>query len=311
MTLASLIRFGFGAAAIAAIAVASHAQPAPKPPGKQPAKAKEAPAPAAKIETAAELLDALEASDATLRTFQSHVVYDKRFELQGDQHIRTGHLYFSSEPGDDPDRPRRRFAVSFDTLQLDGAKRPERQALIFDGEWLVEVRESEKQWVARQLAPPGAPIDPLRVGEGPLPIPFGQPSAEILARFDAELLAAEEGIAWEELGAANYGKYVTGAWQLLLTPMEGTPEAEKFREIRLWYAPDGSGRILPRLAFTIDRKGDQSFVQLVGAKVNAPLPAGVIDMTEPDISEGWTVQREFGRFDDAPVEPDARAPEEE
>lgn len=294
MTIASRIRIGIGAAAITLCATGAPAQPAPKPPGPTAKKPPDqAPAPAiAPFETPADLLDALEASDATLRSFQSHIVYDKRFELQGDQHIRRGQLFFSSDPTDDPDRPRRRFAVAFDTLQLDGVARPEQQALIFDGEHLVEKREAEKQWTSKRLAPPGAPIDPLRLGEGPLPIPFGQTSDAILARFDAELLAAEDGLAWDELGATNYLTYATGAWQLVLIPKEGTPEAEKFREIRLWYAADGSGRILPRLAFTIDRKGDQSFVQLVGAQVNRPLPADALDMRKPPPDAGWTVQED-------------------
>ena len=252
----------------------------------------------AKIETATDLLDTLEFSDATLVSFQSNVVYDKRFSLQDDRHIRRGRLYFQTEPAEGDQRPRRKFAVSFDTLQLDDVIRPEQQALIFDGEWLVEKREAEKQWVARQMAPPGSRIDPLRLGEGPLPIPFGQARAEIMARFDVELVDAAVGIEWEELDADLYRESVSGCWQLVLTPKAGTPDAERFHEIRLWYARDASGRILPRMAFTVDRKGDQAFVQLIGAKVNVPLPDGVIDMTEPDITEGWMNQREYWRVED-------------
>lgn len=261
----------------------------------------ESPAPEsrpAEIATAADLLDTLEFSDATLVSFQSNVVYDKRFSLQDDRHIRQGRLYFQTEPAEGNQRARRKFAVSFDTLQLDDVIRPEQQALIFDGEWLVEKREAEKQWVARQMTPPGSPIDPLRLGEGPLPIPFGQARAEIMARFDVELVDAGAGIDWEGLDAQLYRDSVGGCWQLHMVPKAGTADADRFRQIRLWYAPDASGRILPRMAFTVDRKGDQSFVQLIGAKVNVPLPDGVIDMTEPDITEGWMNQREYWRVED-------------
>ena len=261
----------------------------------------ESPAPEsrpAEIASAADLLDTLEFSDATLVSFQSNVVYDKRFSLQDDRHIRRGRLYFQTEPAEGDQRPRRKFAVSFDTLQLDDVIRPEQQALIFDGEWLVEKREAEKQWVARQMAPPGSQIDPLRLGEGPLPIPFGQARAEIMARFDVELVDASDGIDWADLDAELYRESVGECWQLHLVPKPGTTDAERFHEIRLWYAPDASGRILPRMAFTVDRKGDQAFVQLIGAKVNVPLPEGVIDMTEPDITEGWMNQREYWRVED-------------
>ncbi len=236
------------------------------------------------------LLDELEASDATLRTYQCLVVYDKRFELQGDQHIRRGRLYFSNEPGADGQRATRKFAVDFDTLTLDGVVRPELQALIFDGEWMVEKREAEKQWIATRVAAPGSQIDPLRLGEGPLPIPFGQSRAAIMARFDVSLLAFDEDFDWEAHNDQLYRDSVRGCWQLRMIPREGTSDADRFREIRLWYTRSASGRLLPRMAFTIDHKGDSSFVQLSGAKVDVPLPEGVIDMREPDASLGWTTQ---------------------
>lgn len=258
----------------------------------QPAEHQPPPAAApASIQNAKDLLDALQASDASLRTYQATVVYDKRFALQADQHIRRGKLYFSSEPDKAIGRDRRRFAVTFDTLQIEEVVRPEQQALIFDGEWLVEKREAEKQWTATRLAPADAPIDPLSA-DGPLPIPFGQSAEAILSRFDAALAAPEDGLDWGALGASNYLASATGSWQLVLTPREGTPESERFREVRLWYIRDASGRLLPRLAYTIDRKGDESFVQLVGPQVNGELPPGVIDMSEPDPALGWTIQRE-------------------
>ena len=250
------------------------------------------------IASADALLTALETADQSLTSLQCNLVYDKRFSLQEDQHIRLGKLYFATEKGKGDARPTKTFAVVFDTLILDGASRPEKLSMVFDGEWLLEKREAEKQWVARQLAPPEAPIDPLRLGEGPLPIPIGQPKAEILARFDASLLPYDDGFQNAVEDDLAYRDFVAGCWQLLLLPKSDTPDAERFSEIRLWYSRDEKGRILPRMAFTIDRKGDESFVQLIGTQINKPLPDGVIDMTEPDPASGWDVQRDFGRFDE-------------
>ena len=112
--------------------------------------------------------------------------------------------------------------------------------------------------------------------------PIGQPKSEILARFDATLLPYDDGFQNAAAPDLAYRDFVKGCWQLLLMPKANTPDSERFREIRLWYAPDAQGRILPKMAFTIDRKGDESFVQLIGTVVNEPLPDGVIDMTEPD-----------------------------
>lgn len=288
------LRVGAAGAAIAmCVAPAVGEEPAPQ---NVPARVKVVAPPT--ITTADALLTALETADRSLQSLRCDLVYDKRFSLQEDQHIRLGKLYFATvEDGTSP-RLKKTFAVVFDTLVLDGVARPEQLSMIFDGEWLVEKREAEKQWVARQLAPPDAPIDPLKLGEGPLPIPIGQPKSEILARFDVTLLPYDDGFQNVVEADYAYRDAVQGCWQLLLMPKAETPDAERFREIRLWYAPDAGGRILPHMAFTIDRKGDESFVQLVGTVVNEPLPEGVIDMTEPDEAAGWVVQREVGRFDE-------------
>jgi len=245
------------------------------------------------IATADALLTALETADKSLETLQCALVYDKRFSLQDDQQIRFGNLYFTSEKVPASDRRKKTFAVIFDKLYFDNSERSEQLALIFDGEWLVEKREADKEWIARQIAPPDAPIDPLRLGEGPLPIPIGQPKGEILSRFDATLLPYDDGFQNAVQADLAYRDYVAGCWQLLLMPKAETPDGERFQEIRLWYAPDAEGRILPKMAFTIDRKGDESFVQLIDTKVNKPIPDGVIDMRAPSEKDGWIVQRDL------------------
>lgn len=241
------------------------------------------------------LLDALETADRDIETFHSKIIYERYFALQDDRHTRGGDLYYKVEgEAGGAERPVRTFGVHFDWLVLDGAKREERQAWMFNGQWLVEKRFEAKQYVAHQIARPGERIDPLRLGEGPLPIPIGQRKADILARYDAEVLPTTDGFDPEDPRQTNYMNAVVarGAVQLRLTPREDRLDEDAFREIRLWYVQEGDERLLPLLSRTEDRKGDESFVLLAGVEVNEPLPDGVVDITPPPVEEGWDIQEE-------------------
>jgi hypothetical protein len=263
--------------------------------------------PPERFETVGALLDALETADEGLRTFRSKIVYDRRFALQDDQHIRFGDLYYTVEaPASAGAPPTRSFEVAFDTLLLKGAgpddpwsQREERESWIFDGRWLVEKRYEERQYVAREIARPGQTIDPLALGESPLPIPIGQRKADILDRYEAELLEPLEDLDAEDPTIAGYREHAAGAHQVRLVPLPHVAEDAGFREARLWYRRDAGGRLLPVLARTIDRKRDESYFQIAEPIINEPLPAGALDTTPP---VGWHVQTERGRFaDDAPA----------
>ena len=257
--------------------------------------------------SAAELLDALERADDEIDTFRARIVYDRLFELQGDRHVRFGSLYFrvDADPRAEGGRPVRTFGVHFDTLVLDGAMREDRQAWIFDGEWVVEKRFAQKQYVARQLARPGQGLDPLRLGEGPLPLPIGQEREDILTRYEVELVGPSHGFGADDEAAAPYLETVAHCAQLVLTPRPAFAERDRFRSIRLWYERTPEGVLLPRLSRTVDRSGDVSFVQLTDVRVNEPLPEGVTALARPDDPE-WDVQIERGRFAEGAGDEEAR-----
>lgn len=273
---------------------------------------------AAQIHDVDTLLDALERADVGIRTFSSELIYDRRFRLQGDRHIRWGNLYFRVEPSaPGTTRAKRTFAVRFETLTIpdeQGAVRHDDESLwIFDGQWLIEKREAERQFVKRQIARPEDPVDPLRLGEGPLPIPIGQKKADILARYEVTLLASDDGLTAQDADGsadeeaadkAQLRSFVADAYQLLLIPKGAQAEHDDFREIRLWYTRDG---LLPRAARTVNRAGDASLVLLAGAQVNTPLPPDVMDVQAPDPAAGWAVQIDEGRFA-RDGERDAQAP---
>lgn len=245
-----------------------------------PAKA---PTPQGQFATAEALLDALETADIDLRRLSAEIMYDRTFALAGDRQIRKGELSFVSGEN----RVGRKFAVRFDTLIIGDSRRDEVKQYIFDGQWLVEKTPGEKRFVKRQIVPPGQNFDPLRVGEGFMPIPIGQRKADILKRYVATLAPLEEGLEDAELR-----KFVMDCTQLKLTPRPDLAEEDQFSEIRLWYKGGQSGvKLLPRLARAVNIAEDVSLVRLINVKTNddAVLKDGAMDTTTPPAAEGWEI----------------------
>ncbi len=244
-----------------------------------------------------QLLEALETADEDLRALSADIRYTRDFAVAGDTQVRLGKLWFQDATDKaEKDAPRkRRFAILFESLAFGDRSEKKTQMYNFDGEWLVERYPEEKRMVKRQVVGPGERFDPLRIGEGPLPIPIGQRKADILARYDATLLPPEDG--FEEMPAARMAdltKMAQGCVQLLLKPRPERAESDDFKEIRLWYmarvGADGKpGRLLPRLAKTLNRADDTSIVELIRVKVNdqVQLDPAVFDTKTP--ATGWEV----------------------
>ena len=281
LLIASLFLTPFAAAQTAAPSAPPTA-PAPTPPATSPSA----------ITTADELLIALETADKDLTTFESSLVYTKSPNelIGGSPETRKGKLWFFSRPtppepnapAPAPDAPpaasQRLFQVEFLTLELDNARRDDRQIWIFDGTWLVEKNFEQRLVHRRQVVRPGEKVDPLAIGSGPLPIPIGQKREKILERFDAALAPTTEGAP--ELAH----KLVAETHQLHLKPKRGTQEARDYREVRIWYR---SGDLLPRLARATHKDGSVTEILLADMKVNKDLAETVFDTTTP---KGWDEQ---------------------
>ena len=288
------------ATAPATPAPAPGAAPAPAPaPGAAQGQPVAPFVPQGEFKTADDLLITLEKADAGLKTFDAEIMYDRRFALQGDEHIRTGKIFFSSEP--EPAQGagavggasrKRTFAVKFDHLVIDGKQSDEPQTFIFDGQWFIEKKDAEKRFTKHQIALPGQHADPLKLGEGPFPIPIGQKRDDIAARYENRLADVNESLEQEEQSLRDF---VQGCTQLVLN---ARGSEDDLREVRLWYKRDAaqSNRLLPRMARTINMQGDTSIVQLVGLKVNDPgFPADAVSIAEPGAADGWNVQVELKR----------------
>jgi hypothetical protein len=252
-----------------------------------PAPVKIAPSdwkPGQPIKTSDDLLSALENADAGFRSLQATIRKTKIFdEIEGGgSTVYDGSVIFVSEapdPAKPTVKPRRMFQVDFVSTTVDGVRKADQRTFIFDGQWFVERQPDVKQIHKRQIVPPGQTIDPLAIGEGPFPVPIGQKRERILQRFTADLLA-ETDFPDAKLAADA----VKDTWQLKLVPRPGTDEAQKYREVRIFYRKSD---LLPRFARTVDRDDAVNIIALMNIKLNAPVSAGSFDVTIP---QGWDAQ---------------------
>jgi len=256
------------------------------------AEAPAAPAAAGEIRTADDLLAALERADVGLRTLTAEIRFTKTFEIAGDEQVRQGRIAFADErSGVDGAEGARKFAVRFDSLRVGDRVEEGSKTIVFDGVSLVEMDAESKTFIRRRVVRDGERMDPLKLGEGPLPLPIGQKREEILRRYDAMLLGSAEGLEGEdERATADLARFARGAHQLRLTPRADVAAGEDLTEIRLWYTPEDGGGLLPRMARTVNRAGDVSLVQLRKVVRNGAVPAGMLDVGEAPA--GWDVREE-------------------
>lgn len=239
------------------------------------------------FESADDLLLALEEADRDLAELSATVLYVKTFVLAGDEHTRTGQLAFATSDDDSSESPNRRFAIDFTKLRMGAIEETILERYVFDGEWLLEMDLEHKQFTRRQIVPPGENFDPLRIGEGPFPIPIGQRRDDILRRFDAELVEPNDGLRSDEENLRT----ITSTWsQIKLVPKEAWEDELDFAEVRLWYQRRDDGRLLPRLARTINTGGDEATVLLLEVKVNEDAAVDERKLSTEPPREGWNGQ---------------------
>lgn len=115
----------------------------------------------------------------TIRAELTMRVVDRRV---GDSEQRTGWVAYRKADSTGPAK----FRVHFDTLQQGkGPKRREELDWAFDGRWLSKAQPRIRQIHRFQVVADGAKAEPMKLGTGPLPLPFGQRTDEVLKYYHA------------------------------------------------------------------------------------------------------------------------------
>ncbi len=232
-------------------------------------------------ETVEALLDRLERSGEDLRDFQARIRYDIWDAVTEEKQIRSGELIYQV----DPDDGSKRFAILFDTFIFGNRREQEAKHYIFADGWLVEIDHERKQFIKRQIVAPGKTFDPLKLGEGPFPLPIGQPKNEVLARFDVKLLDAPSD---PFLAKMLTDRDVEG---MVLFPKPHTPEAEKFQRVELFYdrqtmLPIGINAVAADAIDPDDANShNRKMVLLSNLKRNEGVDEAKLSIAEPDKRE--------------------------
>lgn len=222
------------------------------------------------ITTVDELLDAVNASDAKINTLSTTIRYETVQALLDDKQVRRGTAVLSISP----DRKLKQFRVSFTQYISERGLEEQSRDYIFDGRYLVERLNDEKQFISREVVRPGQEMDPLAI-DGPLPLPIGQSRETILRRFTASMLDRE----------AGENDRLKGDYRMRLTARNKDDDLET---VDLWYDPI---TLLPGRALITQRGGDTVRVDLVNTTINdAKVDAAEFDTKAPPAKDGWRVE---------------------
>jgi len=180
--------------------------------------------------------------------------------------------------------PLRQFRVHFSSLQLEERLNDANTDYIFDGTWLAERLEDEKQFNKWQMVPPGERFDPMDKLQGAAVwLPIGQDTQRLRERYHAAVVPVEDYFEGETMGdnlrtVVSHGE---GSVQLRLVPKDAE---DPTKEIRMWF---DSTTYLPRAHAVLDGEGVQVST-LFGVKQNpGDLKPGDFDTTTPPAKDGW------------------------
>jgi len=215
--------------------------------------------------TPQKLLGQLEKMHDQVTHFTANISYTRSFALAGENQGRTGQMALVQADRDGDGVKERRFYVIFTNLVIGDRVDNITKEYVFDGTWLVERDHSAspKLMIRRQIAPEGEAVDPLRVGEGPFPIPFGQKKDDILRDFDVSLVDTKDGIDAE--GLQLFVEAAGPTYQLLLKPKPTALDRYDFEEARIWYV---RGSLDPRMARIVELDGDTAVLQIAKITFN-------------------------------------------
>jgi len=219
-----------------------------------------------------EVLDALDVRGRSLDQFVADVTLSENDEATQAESQRTGRVWYQKRQGND------RIRVTFDQKAQGRFTKPDKVEYLLDGGWLVDRDYRRSIEVKRQVLRPGEKINLLKLGEGPFPLPIGQPKEEVHKEFDVS--KGDRGLVGPK-----------GAPHVALKPKEGTRLARKFAQIDVWVDPQTSMPV--RIEALDANETTRRTTELKNIRVNPEPALGDRDFTLPKIDEGkWELHSE-------------------
>lgn len=223
------------------------------------------------------LLDRLEIAGRDMRSLEADLTLIRFDALLEESETRLGQVLLTR------DGEATRVAIVFDEF-IDGSGHGEqwRQHWVYADGWLDELDHRQKRYVRRQLVMPGEAIDPLKLGEGPIPLPIAQTKADVLSRFEVIEPPPPSPPLLDRL------EDFVG---LRLVPRAGTEMAKDTAYIELFYDRE---TLAPRGIRVLELNGDRDTVLLRRPKVNGAMgdpQKSLLLLESPDPAEwAWDVR---------------------
>lgn len=180
--------------------------------------------------------------------------------------------------------PLRQFLVHFTSLQLEKRLNTVNTRYIFDGTWLAERLEDEKQFNKWQMVQPGDRFDPMDKLQGAAVwLPIGQDTARLRERYLTEVVGQTAYFEDETMGETlrTIVTFGDGCVQLKLNPKD---EQDATEEIRMWF---DAKTYLPRAHAVLDGEGVQLSMLFQVKQNPGDLRPADFDTTTPPARDGW------------------------
>ena len=234
------------------------------------------------------MLSALEKAGDNIRSLRANVIYDRVDAVSENRERRTGQIVLTQ---DSQQLKSRTLAIMFDQfIDASGHASPQVQRFVFQGGWLYEFDDARHQLIARELVPPGEQLDPLRIGEGPVPIPIGQKKDEVLSRFEVQLAPLPE---------QPLLKRLVNIQGLVMRPKLNAGVDPDLAEIYVWYDLD---TLMPVAVAATTKGGDQKILLLAKIELNKELDAAAKALlaTQPPTADGVAWRRDVRPYKPTP-----------
>ena len=217
------------------------------------------------------LLDQLEKAGRKYPAIRADIDYEVVNPKLGDSESRTGWIAYQRGDQKQPAR----FRVHFDTLrQGEGRSVKDQLDYAFDGRWLTVVKHRIKQIARYEIVAEGEKAQPLKLGKGPFPLPFGQEADDVIKFFVPTTRPLGPGAVRD--GEPKDTDY------LKLVPRPLYRKRMSFTRLEMWVSRK---RFLPVKIISRDHSKNTTTVVFKNIKTAKSFPA---DMFHLRRKAGWT-----------------------
>lgn len=224
-----------------------------------------------------DLLDAMEKVGVEMKSLKADVAMKTDDPASGEDSTRSGTIWLQRRgPGDT------RGHVIFEKLVANDRIIMEKIEYLLDGDWVIDRvygrsadDKSGKRETHRQIRKPGDKADLLKLGQGPFPLPIGQPRDAVHEQFQVDKIPPDD---------VNH----PGLVGLVLQPRETNRLRRQYETITVWVDPTDA---MPRVVETIaPDSGTVKTTTLTNVKINEGVTDA--DFVLAPVGDDWSVVKE-------------------